>query len=96
MSVCSSRDPELIALLGKAAATPCPTHLYPPKAKISNYCSAENVNITQLFIIPGFVIFHMFYSYLLALEKTSFFLLRSLICRAMQSPYYVLITLSLW
>lgn len=60
MSVCSSKRPELIALLSKAANS-APPHLYPPKAKISNYCSAENVkSITQLFIIPGFVIFHMF------------------------------------
>lgn len=39
---------------------PCPIPI-PPKAKISNYCSVENVkSIIQLFIIPGFAIFHMF------------------------------------
>lgn len=61
MSVCASERLELIALLGKATLIPAPPHSHPPKAKTSNYCSAENVkSIIQLFIIPGFVIFHMF------------------------------------
>jgi hypothetical protein len=66
----------LLTLLGKAAAQLCPAPSPSSlKAKISNYCSAENIkSIIQLFIIPGFVIFHIFfYTYLLAFEKDQLF-----------------------
>lgn len=48
-------------LAGQSCSDSLPHPSVSPQSKDSNYCSAENVkSITQLFIIPGFVIFHMF------------------------------------